>query len=258
MKSAAVAATLVWGLAGAALAHDTFIVPPPGVTAGEPVVVLVTSSSFFPEPETRIRPERIARLDARAGGAPLTWSATNDDVAMTLTTSPAASAEGGAVVVMSLAPYDIDVGAEEVPLYMEEIGADQGVRAAVDAAVAANGSLAETYTKHLKTIVCAATCVDNARPGSDTFEFVHAPGGGRVFTLFLNGAPMPGQAVFVLTETVGRVALATDAQGRVELPEGLMGLVYLSAVRLSLPEAEGGRFTSDWASLTFDARLLTQ
>ncbi len=253
----AILAILGWALATSAGAHDSFIIPPATVTAGQQVVVLVTSSSFFPAPETRIRPERIAHVDARADGTPLTWSATNDDVAMTLTTSPAASAATGAVVVISLSPYDIDVGADEIAHYMDEIAAPAEVRAAVEASVAASGTLAETYTKHLKTIVCGATCEDNAAPGEATFEFV-ADAAGGVFTLFLNGAPVANQPAFVVTEATGRTPLTTDAQGRVSLPEGLTGLIYLNAVKLQPPPATGGRFTSQWASLTFDARLLAR
>ncbi|MES2861547.1 MAG: hypothetical protein V4701_08745 [Pseudomonadota bacterium] len=253
----AILTAIGWSVAAAAFAHDSFIVPPPSVIVGQPVVVLVTSSSFFPEPETRIRPERIAHVDARADGTPLTWSATADDVAMTLTTSPASAAQTGAVIVVSLAPYDIDVASDEVGHYMDEIGATPAVRAAAETA-AASGAMHETYAKHLKTIVCAATCADNAAPGPATFEFVADPTSLRGFTLFLNGSPVPNQPVFVVTEATGRGALMTDGQGRVVLPEGLSGLVYVSAVKLEPPLATGDRFVSQWASLTFDARLLNR
>lgn len=251
----AILAALIWATATTAFAHDSFIVPPARVIAGQPVVVLVTSSSFFPEPETRIRPERIAHVEARADGALLTWSATADDVAMTLTTSPAPSAEMGAVIVVSLAPYDIDVGAEEIGHYMDEIGASPAVRAAAMAA-SASEPMHETYTKHLKTIVCAATCADNPAPGAQTFEFVADPSRVRGFTLYLNGVAVPNQPAFVVTEAGGRLPLTTDSEGKVTLPEGLTGLVYLNAVQLVLPASADARFTSQWASLTFDARLL--
>ncbi len=252
----AILAAVSWAIAKAAFAHDTFIIPPASVTAGEPVVVQVTSSGFFPEPETRIRPARIGQIDARADGVPLDWTATNDEVAMTLTTSPAASAATGAVIVMSLKPYDIDVEVAEISHYMDEIAAPPEVRAAVEASVAADGVLAETYTKHLKTIVCGTTCADNEGPGGGTFEFVAEPTGGRAFTLFLYGAPVANQPAFVVTETTGRTPLTTDAEGRVVLPDDLTGLVYLNAVKLAPPTYPGDRFASQWASLTFDARLL--
>lgn len=255
---AAILAVLGWAVATAAMAHDTFIVPPATVTAGQPIVVQITSSSFFPEPETRIRVERMAHVDARADGQPLTWTAAADDVAMTFTTSPAPSADRGAVISVSLAPWDIDVAADEIDHYMDEIGAPAGVRTAVAASVATNGTLRETYTKHLKTIVCAAACADNTEPGTDTFEFVADPDAPRVFTLFLRGQPTPNHPAFVVTEQGGRVALTTDADGRITLPEDLTGLVYLNAVMLSPPATPDARFTSQWASLTFDARLLDQ
>lgn len=252
----AMLAAAAWAVAPTAMAHDTFIVPPATVTVGQPIVVQITSSSFFPEPETRIRVERMAHVDARADGQPLTWTATADDIAMTLTTSPAPSADRGAVISVSLAPYDIDVGADEIDHYVDEIGASAAVRAAVSASVATNGTLRETYTKHLKTIVCATTCADNAESGTDTFEFVADPDTPGTFTLFLRGHSSPNHPAFVVTDNGGRVALITDANGRVTLPEGLTGLVYLNAVELSPPATPDARFTSQWASLTFDARLL--
>jgi len=254
----AILALAGWAFATAVMAHDTFIVPPTSVTAGQPIAVQITSSSFFPEPETRIRVERMAHVDARADGQPLTWTATADDVAMTFTTSPAPSADRGAVISVSLAPWDIDVGADEIDHYMDEIGAPADVRSAVAESVTASGTLRETYTKHLKTIVCAVTCADNAEPGADTFEFVADPDAPRVFTLFLRGEPTPNHPAFVVTERGGKVALTTDTDGRVSLPEGLTGLVYVNAVKLSPPITPDARFTSQWASLTFDARLLGQ
>lgn len=244
-------------IAGSASAHDTFIVPPATVTAGKPVSVLLTSSSFFPEPETRIRPERMARVDARIGGQATTWAATADDVATTLSTPPA-SGSLPAVFVVSLAPFDIEVGADEVSHYMDEIAAEPDVRRAVEAAVARDGVLHETYTKHLKTVVCGVTCADNPASGADTFEFVADPSHAGVFALFLGGEPTPNQTVVLKTEGMGARTLRTDTHGRLHVPDDLTGLVYLSAVKLSPPETPGGRFISQWASLTFDARLLAE
>ena len=239
-----------------AVAHDSFLIPPASVAAGQPFVVQVTSSGFFPEPETTIRPNRISRLIARSGDAPLVATPAPGEVAMQIALSPPGDA--GAVIGVSLSPWPIEVGADERSHYMDEIGALPALRAAVEAGAAADGVLHETYTKHLKAIVCGRTCagVGAERPLGFYLEFVLDPARPRTFLLLRNGAPLASLPVFATTGNRGRLAFITDATGAVSLPEGLTGPVLLMAVDLQPPERLHARFTSEWAALTFDARLL--
>ncbi len=243
-------------VAGAAAAHDSFIVPPGRLTAGQPIRLEVTSSSFFPAPESPIRPARVARIDARAGDTALVPTLAAGEAAMGVAFDwpTAASAQTGVMVAVDLSPWDIDVGADEIPHYMDEIGAPPEVRAAAEAAVARDGVMRETYAKHLKVFACAGACdgLDPARPSGSALEFVTA---GDAFLLLEHSSPRAGQAVFVTTETRGRLPLITDESGKVRLPAGLSGPVFLSAVVLRAPAEAGGRFTSDWAALTFDAAI---
>lgn len=240
---------------GLAAAHDSFVVAPATAVAGQPLLVQITSSSFFPEPETPIRPNRIDRVVARSGGASLDASPVAGDVAMQLTLS--APGQDGAVLGVSLTPWEIAIGAEEVPHYMDEIGALPALRTAVAAATTA-GTMQETNTKHLKTIVCGADCgtVGAERPLGLRMEFVVDLGASRGFILLQDGVPVAGLPVFATTEFKGRLPLVTDAAGRVSLPDGLSGPILLMAVDLKPPTASGERFQSQWAALTFDARLL--
>lgn len=240
----------------AAQAHDSFLILPASVAAGRPFAVQVTSSSFFPEPETAIRPGRIYRLFARSGDQALETRPTEGEVAMQIAVSP--PGEAGAVIGVSLSPWPIEVGADERSHYMDEIGALPALRAAVEAGTAADGVLHETYTKHLKAIACSQTCagVGAERPLGLYLEFIVDPSRPRAFVLLRNGAPLTGLPVFATTENMGRLPLVTDAQGRVILPEGLTGPVLLMAVDLQPPLGPHARFTSEWAALTFDARLL--
>lgn len=240
-----------------ALAHDSFIVAPATAIDGQPLIVQITSSSFFPEPETPIRPDRIARVLTRSGVEPLQAIPTAGDVAMQLAVS--APGPEGAVIGVSLTPWNIDVGAEEIGHYMDEIGAGPDLRASVTTAAAA-GPLPETYTKHLKAIVCGTDC---ATVGADralglAMEFVVDPSTPRGFVLLQDGKPLPDLPIFVTSESAGRKALVTDAHGRVSLPADLTGPILLMAVDLEPPTETGGRFTSRWAALTFDARLLSR
>jgi hypothetical protein len=256
-RVAAVLAALIGvAIAAPALAHDSFIIAPARVSAGAPFTVQVTSSGFFPEPESPIRPARIDRLLAFSGDQPLEAAPSAGDVAMTVALS--APGEDGAIIGLSLSPWDIDLGADEIAHYMDEIGASAGLRTEAQAA-AASGPMRETYTKHLKALVCGADCASLAadRPLGLALEFVTDPASPGAFRLLKSGSPLAGQAVFVTTEA-GRQPLTTDTHGAVTLPEGLAGPVLLMAVELLPPSEPGGRFTSQWAALTFDAALLAR
>lgn len=254
---AVLAALSVLAAAGVASAHDSFIVPVKPRDAN-PLVLQMTSSSFFPEPESPIRPARVARQIARIGATDLTTTLAPGEVALQIQVGFPVIIDGnrtGIVVAMDLLPFDIDVGADEVTHYMDEIGAPDDVRAAVAEAVSRDGVLRETYTKHLKTLTCLGECRgdDIRRPAGSALEFVGTDGGA---VLLENGRPGAGRAVFLTTLTAGRIGLITDADGRVSLPDNMDGPVFLSAVILTPPAAQGDRFTSEWASLTFDAGVM--
>jgi hypothetical protein len=239
---------------GAAAAHDSFIVPPGLLPAGQPIRLEVTSSSFFPAPESGIRPERVARIEARSNEA-LTTNLAAGDAAMQVALageSAVSPLPGGLVVAIDLSPHDIDVGTDEVGHYMDEIGAPPEIIATVEAAVARDGVLRETYTKHLKLIGCIERCdgLDGWRRTGSSLEFVSV---GDTWVLLENGAPRAGQAVFVTTEAEGRRKLITDDGGAVRLAPDTTGAVFLAAVVLTPPAEPGGRFTSEWAALTLDA-----
>lgn len=255
--AATLAALAVLAAAGAASAHDSFIVPPGPLAAGRPVRLEITSSGAFPTPESAIRPTRVARIQARAGDTPLIPSLEAGERAMTAVLAwPAAVPphQNGVVVAVDLSPADIDVGADEIAHYMDEIGASPEVRAAVAAAVARDGVLKETYAKHLKVLACIDLCdgLAPSRPSGSALEFVASD---EAWLLLENGLPRAGQAVFVTTEARERLRLTTDRQGRILPPPDLAGPVLISAVVLRPPTTPGERFTSDWAALTVDASL---
>jgi hypothetical protein len=240
----------------AALAHDTFLTSSGRLVAGEPILLGI-GSGRFPDIETGLRPERIARIRARAADTPLISApATGDRITRLTLDWPAATPahQNGIVVAVDLTPIPIRVDADEIEHYLDEIGAPPDVAAAARAAVARDGAMRETYTKHLKLLACIATCdgLAPSRPTGAALEFVAADEGWR---LLENGQPRGGQAVFVSTPSQGRRRLTTDRSGLIVVPDDLTGPVFLSAVALTPPAEPGGPFTSDWATLTIDASV---
>jgi hypothetical protein len=253
---AGVAGVILAATPAAALAHDTFLTSSGRLVAGQPILLGI-GSGRFPDIETGLRPERIARIRARAADTPLISApATGDRITRLTLDWPAATPahQNGIVVAVDLTPIPIRVDADEIEHYLDEIGAPPDVAAAARAAVARDGAMRETYTKHLKLLACIATCdgLAPSRPTGAALEFVAADEGWR---LLENGQPRGGQAVFVSTPSQGRRRLTTDRSGLIVVPDDLTGPVFLSAVALTPPAEPGGPFTSDWATLTIDASV---
>lgn len=256
MWRAGLAALILAAAPPAASAHDSFIAPP-GALSGGAVVRLQIGSGEFPLLEHGFRPDRVARIDARAADTPLRPMLTAGETALQLTLDwPAAVPphQNGVLVTVDLSPINIEVGADEVDHYMDEIGAPADVAAAAREAVARDGVMRETYTKHLKLMACIAGCdgLAPARPSGSALEFVASE---EAWQLLENGLPRAGQAVFVTTAMQGRRRLTTDRHGRVLLPANTTGPVFLSAVVLTPPTEPGGHFTSAWAALTLDTSV---
>lgn len=251
------AAALIFAAAPVtAFAHDTFFLPPGPLTAGQPLRLQITSGAF-PEAESAVRPERVIRVQARAADTVLAATLTAGQTALQLSLDWPESPpphQNGVVVAIDMAPQDIDVGADALDHYMEEIGASADVAAAARAALARDGAMRETYTKHIKVMACVAGCdgLAPARPSGSALEFVASD---EAWQLLENGRPRADQAVFVTTAAQGRRRLTTDRLGRVLLPADTTGPIFLSAVVLTPPTEPGGRFTSEWAALTVDASV---
>lgn len=256
MWRAGLAALILAAAPPAASAHDSFIAPP-GALSGGAVIRLQVGSGEFPLLEHGFRPDRVARIDARAADTLLRPALTPGETALQLTLDwPGAVPphQNGIVVTVDVSPIEIEVGGDEIDHYMDEIGAPADVAAAARAAVTRDGSMRETCTKHLKLMACIAGCdgLAPARPSGSALEFVASD---EAWQLLENGLPRAGQAVFMTTAAQGRRRLTTDRQGRVLLPADTTGPVFLSAVVLTPPTEPGGHFTSAWAALTLDASV---
>lgn len=255
---------LALALAAPASAHDSYLLPEGWDAAdadawsfapGEGKTVHFTSSASFPILEHGPEASRVVWSEVRVGGG--AGSLTPGAHAETsLALDLAAPTPGVAVAALSLGPADIELAADEVLHYFEEIGAGDEVRAAY-AALPPGEAFKETYTKHAKVELCAAPCEDARAaftPSGQALEFVEIPSGPpfvRRFQLLLHGAPLVGQRVNLWDAEATHAALTTDAEGGVALADLPLGATLLSAVVLAPPAREGAPFTSDFATLTF-------
>jgi uncharacterized GH25 family protein len=151
-KHVLVAIALTTLVALPCLAHDSWLIPrSPRVQEGKPVTVDLTSGMSFPKPESAIQHDRIAKGGWRTGtksGRLDRWELGDSSLVMHFT----AVGTGTAVMYLTLKPKDIDLDADEVAHYFEEIGASEAIR---DEWKSRGGDAPfhETYTKHAKSFM---------------------------------------------------------------------------------------------------------
>lgn len=246
-------AALALGVAtlGSAAAHETSLYPTQFYAEVDaPLTLSLSSMATFPAFETGPRPERVARAKGWVDNRPVTLTiGPHKPEALELTLT--ARRAGVGVLGVALHPRDIDLEPEKVAEYFAEIDPPAATRAAL----APGATLHETYTKYAKTIICVAACTqidDVTRVLGDALEFAPERSLPR-FRLIARGAPAADVAVTVWSVGAHKV-VRTDADGRFSIPADTHGRTMLSATILRPPTSPGARFTSDFATLTFDAR----
>lgn len=250
-------AVLILAVAPASAASpDIFIAPTGALTHGAPVLLRLGSGDF-PTLDHGVRPGQVAQVRARAAGTPLSATLPANAASPTVrldwpeTTPPH---QNGMVVAVDLGPAPIEIEADQIDAWLDEIGAAPAVIATVRAVVAREGRLRVTETRHLKLMSCIAACdgLEPERPSGSRLEFVASD---EAWRLLEDGQPRIAHAVFVNTAAQGSRRLTTDRQGRVLLPADTTGPVLLSAIVLTPPTTPGGRFTIEQAALTIDATV---
>jgi hypothetical protein len=251
------AAALILAVAPATAAPpDIFIAPTGALTHGAPVLLRIGFGDF-PTLDHGARPGQVAQVRARAAGTPLSAMLPANPASPTVTLDWPDSTpphQNGVVMAVDLGPILIEIGADQIDAWLDEIGAGPDVAASVWAAIAHDGTLRVTETRYLKLMSCVAACDGLApeRPSGSRLEFVAAD---EAWRLLEDGQPRIAHAVFVTTAAQGRRRLTTDRQGRVLLLADTTGPVLLSAVVLTPPTTPGGHFTSEQAALTIDASV---
>lgn len=244
--------------AGSAAAHDFFLVPEGFVGAsGRPLIVHATSSSEFPALNVGSPRTRIEEARAVVGGQPAAVEV-QAQTAKSLPLVVSRKSSGmGVVSVQTIwgesnwRPDQVDIYLEEHPFKAEEV-------AAVRRLLPKGATLQVRSRRLAKTLVCVRVCTPttSAAAGLEV-ELVPAFDAGSAspsrFQLVRNGRPLAGYPVTVRPASGERQNVLTDNDGWVRMPAGLSGPVMLVAPTLDPPSQAGGRFTTNNASVTFQA-----
>src|SRR6185295_11899495 len=187
-------------LTSPALAHDTWLLARLGaVSPGTAVTLDLTSGMAFPANETAIKPERISRAAVRLAGETADLK-DRHAAAASLELTALLSKPGVATLWVELAPKSIDLTAEQVKEYLDEIGAPEAVRRAWQE-MPAPRRWRELYSKHAKAYVRIGEPADDrswAEPVGMGLEIVPEkdpttlrPGDELPVRILRNGVPFP-------------------------------------------------------------------
>jgi len=240
-----------------ASAHDTWFAPRASAKAGEVALMLGTGNQF-PVHESGVGFEHLVRSGCRdAQGQAISLQPVN--VAPTaLWLRAAVRADRALSCWAQLSPFEIELAADKIALYLKEIQAPLAVREQWARMSARGVGWRERYTKHarieLKPDAGAALPVDMAM--DVLIESPQRPlqqGQTLQFRVLRDGQPLPDFAVELRNE---RSPLGlwrrTDAQGRVSLVAPLPGRWVLRGTDLRLSDTEPDLWVSRFVTLAFE------
>ncbi len=247
----------------ALLAHDTWLLPrAASVRPSEQITLDMTSGMRFPALESAPGPDRIAQASIRCGGKTASISGRKvAKKALTLAAAPPGS--GIAAIWVDTKPKDIELKAEQVKEYLEEIGASDTVGR--DWEKSGSTSWREVYTKHSKTFVLVGDPANDlswGEPVGETLEIVpekdptalHA---GEEFSVrvLLDGKPLPAFAVaFVAADSQAGTVHRTDSEGRASSRLDRAGWWLVKGTHIQRSAKPETDWESRFATLTVKAR----
>jgi len=247
-------------------AHDTWILPAEGrVKPGTRVTVHLTSAMDFPNPETAVKPDRLLAQSVRLARrvARLEPAANAKAGAKTLMLSAPVADDGLATLWIVTRERSLDLTPAEVTHYLDEIGADETLRAKWRSSGAK--SWRETYAKVAKTFIRVGDAGDESwrEPVGAAFEMVPEsdPTALRVgdsFTVRLlwQGKLFAGLAVGAVGAAPAKAALqATDDAGRVSFVVDRPGPWLLRATYLRPATVRTGEWESVFTTLTVEVAV---
>lgn len=254
-----VAALLVFVALGAATAHETWLLPAHFAAKPATAVQLdLTSGEAFPTLDHAIKDDRVAKSGVRLGTTAIETAWRTGDKSLRATVM-LPKKEGIATAWVSLKPRPIELTADKVGHYLDEIAASEAVRTEW-AKVKATEPWREQYTKHAKTFIRVGDPGADrswAEPVGVAFELVPksdptalTANGKFALTLMKDGKPLAGHAVGLIVEgKPDRVFRTTDKDGAAEFELPKAGAVLLFAVHLQRNK-ESGLWVSDFTTLT--------
>lgn len=244
--------------AGAAAAHDFFLIPERFVGPSErPLIVHATSSSDFPALNVGSPRSRIAQVRAMVDGEPAAVEV-EAQTGQSLRLAVSSADSGMAVVALETIWGESNWRPDQVETYLDEHPFKAEDVSAVHSLLPEGATLQIRSRRLAKTLVCFQIC----SPTSTTTtglevellpEFDAGQTSPTRFQLVRNGRPLVGHPVVARFGQEQRQELLTDQEGRLRLPEGVTGPVMLVAATLDRPAEPGGRFVTNNASLTFEA-----
>ncbi len=243
-----------------ASAHDTWLLPRvPRVSEGKRTTVDLTSGMSFPQLESGIKAERVAhgawRTHSKKGRLDR-WQEEDSSLVMHLTPTVA----GTATLYLTLKPKEIDLDAEEIAHYFDEIGASEALRRDWESSPSPNG-FHETYTKHAKSFVRVGDAGEDEsciRPVGLAIEFIPQRDptaltvGDSLHIKVVKGGDdeMESFPVGVVCGATGASTLKrTNQNGFVAFPITDSGWWLVRATELR--RKADGTFESDFSTMTF-------
>ncbi|NNL90266.1 MAG: DUF4198 domain-containing protein [Marinicaulis sp.] len=241
-------------LSVSAQAHQTFLLPDKfHYPDKETVSVALTSALSFPNMESGPAEDRLAFFSVSIRDKVVeNVSFEEGDTALTMRFASVQS--GAAVVTISSKPRAGEIPPDDVDIYLDEIEADQAVRAAFDA-LPGSPPLQRSYSKHAKAFFCIETCdgaYDLSSPVGQKLELVAPAVGERSFQLLLDGEPLAAKQVTIVTVDGEMSTVTSGENGIVKVGDEISGVIMMSAVWITLPEQPNGVYHSDYATLTVD------
>ena len=240
-------------LAAPAFAHQTFLQPEKFNSAvGEQVNLALTSALSYPNMEGGPKRDRIPFVSVIVNGQKIeNLTFTENETYMNAGFT--ADNAGFAMAAMSSKRRFGEIKPEDAKMYLGEIGASEAVR---EAFFAQEGTpaLNRSYNKHTETFFCIETCEAGkqtayAAVGQD-LEFIASNEAANRFILLLNGQPLAGHEVTVVSPGSDNLELSTNQNGVVEFDSSGMASIMMTAVWVTVPKEASGTYQSDYATLT--------
>lgn len=244
--------------AGGAAAHDFFLVPEGFVgTSGRPLIVHATSSSDFPALNVGSPRTRFEEVRALVGGRPAAVEI-QEQTAKSLRLAVSSETSGMGMVTVQTIWGESNWRPDQVDTYLEEHPFKAEEAAAVRRLLPKGATLQVRSRRLAKTLVCVRVCTPTATAAAGLEvelvpAFDAASASPTRFQLVRNGRPLAGHPVTVRPARGERQNVLTDDEGWVRIPAGMSGPVMLVAATLDPPSEPGGRFTTNNASVTFQA-----
>jgi hypothetical protein len=233
-----------------ASAHDTWFqrLSPHG--AATPPLLALGTGNLYPEHETGVGAEYLRQPGCHTPTATAASSALTPvhNAKRALLLRAPAGAQG---CWAQLTPFDIELPADKVAPYLDEMNASAALRSTWAAMQARGVAWQERYTKHARIELGPGGAETPVPMGMDALLLRR--NGQLVFTLLRDGQPLPGLAVELRSATpvAGRWH-RTDEQGRLQLPEPAAGRWLLRAIDLRPSSTRPDQWESRFLTLAFD------